>query len=121
MRETYPEAMVVGFEPRMTDLELPDPGDHHVLAAAIHCGAQYIVTDNLNDFPGDYLESYSMEAIGSDDFLCLIYDQNPVEARKVLLEFQQEHASLGRPIPDFADFLARYGMDDLAIRFRAKK
>lgn len=45
MRETIPGALVTGFEQHIAGLELPDPDDCHVLAAAIQCGTQYIVTE----------------------------------------------------------------------------
>ncbi len=38
------DAVVTGFEPLIDALELPDPDDRHVLAAAIRCGADAIVT-----------------------------------------------------------------------------
>ncbi|MCD6008715.1 PIN domain-containing protein [Halomonas sp. IOP_31] len=44
-------AVVEGFEPLIDSLELPDPDDRHVLACALHCGAEAIVTFNLKDFP----------------------------------------------------------------------
>lgn len=42
---------VTGYARHIGNLELPDPNDRHVLAAAIECDASYIVTENLNDFP----------------------------------------------------------------------
>ena len=40
----FPEAIVIGYESLAGDLDLPDPGDRHVLAAAIAGQAQVIVT-----------------------------------------------------------------------------
>jgi predicted nucleic acid-binding protein len=43
--------LVTGYEPLVESLQLPDPDDRHVLAAAIKSSAQVIVTTNLKDFP----------------------------------------------------------------------
>ncbi len=51
MREAVPDCMVTGFEHLEDGLDLPDPDDRHVLAAAIRANAQTIVTFNLRDFP----------------------------------------------------------------------
>ena len=48
------DAKVEGFEYLIESLELPDPDDRHVLAAAIHAKADAIVTFNMKDFPEDY-------------------------------------------------------------------
>lgn len=42
--------------------ELPDAGDHHVLAAALKTQAQTIVTENLRDFPAAILAPLGIEA-----------------------------------------------------------
>lgn len=49
------DALVIGHEPLIEALSLPDPDDRHVLAAAIKCGAGGIVTTNLKDFPASAL------------------------------------------------------------------
>ena len=61
------DALVTGFEPLIDVLELPDPDDRHVLAAAIKGRA--IVTFNLKDFPGDRLDRWGIEAQHPDEFL----------------------------------------------------
>ncbi len=38
------DSLVTGFEELIESLELPDPSDRHVLAAAIRCGADVLVT-----------------------------------------------------------------------------
>jgi predicted nucleic acid-binding protein len=45
------DALVTGYEALIDGIELPDPGDRHVLAAAIVSKASCIVTFNLKDFP----------------------------------------------------------------------
>lgn len=80
MQEAFPEALVTGYEPLMEALVLPDPDDRHVLAAAIRCGAQHIVTENLADFPDRALEAFSIRAIDADEFLSRTFDLYPAEA-----------------------------------------
>jgi predicted nucleic acid-binding protein len=51
MNESIPDSLVTDFEHLIPSLELPDPDDCHVLAAAITAEAKTIVTFNLKDFP----------------------------------------------------------------------
>ena len=52
MNSGVTDCLVTGFEPLEAGLtELPDPDDRHVLAAAIHSGAQEIVTFNVMSPP----------------------------------------------------------------------
>lgn len=50
-------------------INLPDPDDHHVLAAALKVHAATIVTDNLRDFPERVLAPLNIEARSADDFI----------------------------------------------------
>lgn len=63
------DALVTGYESLIESLTLPDEDDRHVLAAAIRCNADAIVTKNLKDFPADTLKALPIEAIHPDDFL----------------------------------------------------
>lgn len=76
----FPESLVTGYEVFEDKLELPDPGDNHVLAAAISTSAQVIVTDNLADFPSEALEPHAIDAISADDFIADTIELDPSEA-----------------------------------------
>ncbi|MEU9042259.1 MULTISPECIES: PIN domain-containing protein [unclassified Kitasatospora] len=69
MNRAVRDCLITGFEPLIEGLELPDPDDRHVLAAAIRAGAQVIVTNNRKDFPSDYLGSFDIERKSADDFV----------------------------------------------------
>jgi predicted nucleic acid-binding protein len=56
------DCLVTGHESLIEGLDLPDPDDRHVLAAAIRCDAQVIVTWNLANFPASALEPFDLEA-----------------------------------------------------------
>lgn len=88
MREAFPEAMVTGYEwliPAMTN----HPKDRHVLAAAVHIGAQTIVTSNLRDFRAEHLPR-SMQAQEPDTFLQNLLSQAP-EVLLEILHLQADH------------------------------
>lgn len=82
MDEHSPDSKITGHEPLIPTLALPDPDDRHVLAAAIHGGANLIVTFNLADFPASALGPYSIEAVHPDDFIAGLLD----EALDVIVE-----------------------------------
>jgi hypothetical protein len=75
--KAVPDCLVEGYESLIEGLELPDINDRHVLAAAIHCNAQVIVTYNLKDFPKESLQSFEIEAQHPDVFLRYIIDLAP--------------------------------------------
>ncbi len=78
MNSHVEEALVDGYEDLIPVLELPDPDDRHVLAAAIIAKADVIVTFNLKDFPISKLKQYGVEAVHPDEFI----------AELILLDFQ---------------------------------
>lgn len=77
MDRHVPDAKVTGHERLITSLTLPDPDDRHVLAAAIKCKADAIVTSNLKDFPCEILAEYQIEVIHPDDFIYFQIDMAP--------------------------------------------
>ena len=79
MNAAIPDALVTGYEHLIDDLELPDPDDRHVLAAAIHADAEVIVTRNLKDFPDDRLKPYGVEAQNPDDFVLHVFGLAPAQ------------------------------------------
>ena len=68
MNTCFPKAIVREYEAIIPGLQLPDPDDRHVLAAAIHIKAKYIVTFNLDDFPQTILQTHGIEALSPDEF-----------------------------------------------------
>lgn len=53
MTKAFPEASVLGFEALIEQIEMPDPDDRHVLAAATQGECDFLVTFNEKDFPHD--------------------------------------------------------------------
>jgi hypothetical protein len=75
--KSVPDCLVMGYELLVKTLDLPDVGDRHILAAAIQCGAETIVTNNLKDFPERILNHFNIKAIDPDHFLNDQWDLAP--------------------------------------------
>jgi len=87
MNRAFPEAMVEGFdalEKAIIETGPRDSGDAHVLAAAVICRADVIVTDNLKDFPEEFLKPYGIEAKSADDFIVDCIDLDNAQAMAAL-------------------------------------
>jgi predicted nucleic acid-binding protein len=79
----FPRAQVQipqGVEAR---LWLPDPNDVHVLAAAVGCSADAIMTVNAKDFPRNELADEGLQRIDPDGFLVDLAMQNPDAVQSV--------------------------------------
>lgn len=77
MNDAIRDVTVAGHEQLIDQLDLPDPDDRHVLAAAIHADAQVILTHNLRDFPTDRLTPWGVAAQHPDDFLTGLHQDHP--------------------------------------------
>lgn len=88
------DCLVQGYEPLIDSVELPDPDDRHVLAAAIKARAQVIVTNNLKDFPREKLSQWDIEPKSRDAF---ILDQIYLNKAKVFGEVQDIAAKCDNP------------------------
>lgn len=72
----FPEAMVTRYQPYEDGLTI-SPKDRHVLAAAIRCEADLIVTFNIRHFPSEALAPFDVEAMSPGAFLTCLYEIRP--------------------------------------------
>ena len=110
MNSNVRDSLVEGFEHLIPAIELPDPDDRHVVAAAIHSGAETIVTFNLKDFPAGALDRYNLDAQHPDDFIVDLFDLHPASVLQALAE---QRASLKKPpktADEFLDILLKQGL-----------
>ncbi|SDL36170.1 PIN domain-containing protein [Paracoccus chinensis] len=118
LHSRFPESFVIGYEPLIGALELPDADDRHVLAAAIKCGAQHIVTENLRDFPADVLEQYDVEPVSADDFLHSTFELFPFAALRSLRTVRLRYKNPSYSASAFITDLTAKGMPKLAATLR---
>jgi PIN domain len=98
-------------------LSLPDPNDRHVLAAALACVADAIVTFNVTDFPAATLSPLGMAAVTPDTFLVQLLDPSFVVAAAA-----EHRASLRRPslsVSEYLDALRRNSLSGTAAALAA--
>ena len=110
MEKTLPSAKVTGLQYLIPSLQLPDPDDRHVLAAAIHSGAKAIVTYNLKDFPKEILSPYDIEAWSPDIFVSSLLKYN---TRSIINILKEQSKNLKNPPITFDSLLDRLNKNGL--------
>ena len=104
------DVLVDNYEDLIDGLTLPDADDRHVLAAAIRCHAQVIVTWNTRDFPAERLMPYNLEAQDPDQFVLNVIDLKPTAVSQAV---ERQAAGLKNPPrspEDILDLLERQGL-----------
>ena len=110
----FPDALVTNYSGLSEGLTLPDPKDRHVLAAAIKTNANVIVTNNIRDFPEEYLASFGLIAKTADDFLTDIIDLNPEQAVKAFRQLVLNRRNPGLDEFEVLDILRARGLKNTA-------
>lgn len=117
MNAALPAAMVDDFEGLIADQDLPDPDDHHVLAAALKAGASF-VTNNLDDFPAGKVPN-NIVVLSPDDFVMQLMAEDP---DSVVDTIEGQAAALVNPpttTSDLLDGLAEVGLMQTVAQIRA--
>jgi predicted nucleic acid-binding protein len=91
---------VRGYERWEQRLTLPDPDDRHVLAAALACVADALVTFNTADFPAEVLRPFRIVAVEPDTFANHLLDSGIVASAAA-----DHRASLKRPPMSASEYL----------------
>lgn len=112
------DALVTGYEELIPGLQLPDPNDRHVLAAAIRGQANVIVTMNLRDFPASVVGAFGIEAQHPDEFVLHLLDLAPASVLAAAESHRQSLKSPPRTIDEYLQTLERQGLVQSASALR---
>lgn len=112
------DCLVTGYESLIPSLKLPDLGDCHVLAAAIRCNADVIVTFNLKDFPADALEPYGVEAQHPDEFIRHSLDLNPAVVCEAVEKHRKNLKKTPKTREEYLNTLLRQGLPQTVAMLR---
>jgi predicted nucleic acid-binding protein len=118
MNANVKDCLVTDYEALIPQLQLPDPNDCHVLAAAIRASAQFIVTFNLRDFPNEAITPYQIQAKHPDNFILDLFSLN---ATAVCQAAERQRSRLRKPpkTPDeYLETLINQGLVQSAVRMR---
>lgn len=121
MDESVRDGKVTGYESLIDGLDLPDPNDRHVLAAAIRCNADAIVTYNLKDFPMEVLSHFGIDVLHPDDFISYQIDLAPVLCLRALRQQRQALKNPPMDVETFLGVLLRHELPQTVTRLRELK
>ena len=118
MNAAVRDCLVQGYEPLIEVLDLPDPDDRHVLAAAVKVNAQLIVTWNRKHFPQSKLAAWGVRAKSPDDF---VRDTMGIDSQAVWACVQQIVDSRTRRPVTVEDVLGELERDGLVASVAAMR
>lgn len=110
------DCLVTGFEPLIEGLNLPDPDDRHVVAAAIRTRAGVIVTFNLDDFPNDYLGQFGLSAQHPDEFITHLIDLSPGAVCAAVKRQREALQNPPKSVAELLDALSRQSLPETVMR-----
>lgn len=113
------DCLVTGFEHLIPCVDLPDADDRHVVAAAVHCRADLIVTFNLADFPKEQLARFQLEAQHPDDFILHLLDLHPSLVCEAASRHRRSLQNPPKSADEYLDTLLKQGLTQTVAELRA--
>ena len=112
------DLLVNGFEHLIPCVDLPDADDRHVVAAAVHCRADLIVTFNLADFPKGQLARFQLEAQHPDDFILHLLNLHPSLVCEAAAKHRRSLQNPPKTADEYLDTLLKQGLTQTVAELR---
>lgn len=118
MDKSVPDCLIDNYEHLIPALQLPDPNDRHVLAAAIRGKVDVIVTCNLQDFPESVLKGYEIQAEHPDEFIMHLIDLSPGSVYEIVREQRKQLKNPPKQVDDLLLSFESVGLLQTAAALR---
>jgi len=103
LRRHFPEAWVEDYEP-LIEAMTNDPGDRHVLAAAVRSRSELIVTYNRRHFPAASVQPLEIDVQAPSTFLRGLYD---LDAGLFVGKLHEQAGAIGVSLPRLLNSLVK--------------
>jgi hypothetical protein len=113
--EKFPHSLVTDYQSLISSLSLPDLNDRHVLAAAITCGANVIVTSNLKHFPAATLAPFNLIVADQDDFIFDQLAQHSDSARLIAIAIVSHKKSMRKSRTTWQQYFKAMGRSGVGL------
>ena len=120
MDQAVEDALIDGYEALIPALNLPDPDDRHVLAAAIVGRVDVIVTRNRKDFPPAVLDPLKVTAQHPDVFVRHTIDLDEATCLNAIRRLRQGLANPPMDAEQYLDILVRQEMPETVAFLRGR-
>lgn len=104
LSEKYQRYLMFGdYSNTNLNFELPDPGDDHVLNAAVFGQADYILTDNVKDFPISSLRPYNVNVMTPDSLFAFFAKEHWILFKKIVIRINSKLSNPSLSVNEMLD------------------
>jgi len=110
VNQSVEDCLITGYEDLIPTLELPDPDDRHVVAAAILGRADVIVPLNLTDFPPEPLAAFGIVAQHPDTFIARLIDLDREVVCDAIRQMRERYKNPPLTAHEYVESLEKKGL-----------
>ncbi|MBU6220682.1 MAG: PIN domain-containing protein [Bacteroidetes bacterium] len=121
MNLAFPDANVENFEVFISGVNIRDKDDRHVVACAIRCNADLIVTFNIKDFSTKELAKFGIEIQNPDELISNLIDINPKLVYKAISKMVKRLKNPKKTMDEVLTILEKCGLKKSVEKFKNNK